>query len=106
VVEGEPQEKEGSVNDETENDPGYARSGLQPDPEQEEVEEEIAAEIDGAYLVLDELEEQLAEACEEQTEWREEIDRQNLRKLLDDIDQVQRVRMLIQQIVDPTDKGR
>lgn len=60
-----------------------------------------AAECEDAYAVLDELEEQLAEACEEQTTWKEEIDRNNLRRLLDDLDQVQRVKMLIQEIVDP-----
>ena len=57
-----------------------------------------------AYTVLDELEAQLSEACGEQTEWLEEIDRQNLRQLLNDIDIVQRVRMLIQEIVDPLGK--
>jgi hypothetical protein len=52
-------------------------------------------------MVLDELEEQLSESCEEQTTWKEEIDRQNLRKLLDDLDAVQRVKLLIMEIVDP-----
>ena len=56
------------------------------------------------YAVLDELAEQLAEACEEQTTWREEIDRQNLRVLLDDLDRIDRVKMLIQEIVDPLGK--
>lgn len=92
------------MNDETENDPGYA--GFPPDPDQFHAELEMINNCEVAYAILEELEEQLAESCEEQTEWKEEIDRQNLRKLLDDIDQVQRVRMLIQQIVDPTDKGR
>lgn len=54
-----------------------------------------------AYAVLDELLHQLEESCEEQTTWLEEIDRQNLRQLLVDIDRVQRVKMLIEQIVDP-----
>lgn len=63
--------------------------------------EVVADELEDAYLCLEELEEQLAEACEEQTEWKEEIDRQNLRKLLDDIDAVQRVKRLIEEIVDP-----
>lgn len=61
----------------------------------------LVAECEDAYVVLDELEEQLSEACEEQTTWKEEIDRQNLRKLLDDLDAVQRVKLLIMEIVDP-----
>jgi hypothetical protein len=94
MVEGEPQEKEGSVSD-------YF---IPPDPEQDETEREFNDDLEDAYAVLDELEEQIAEACEEQTEWREEIDRQNLRKLLDDIDAVQRVKLLIRQIVDPREQ--
>jgi len=84
VATGKPQgseETEGSVND--------------PDAE---------AYCQDAYAVLDELAEQLAEACEEQTTWREEIDRQNLRVLLDDLDKIDRVKMLIQEIVDPLGK--
>jgi len=75
------EETEGSVND--------------PDAE---------AYCQDTYAVLDELAEQLAEACEEQTTWREEIDRQNLRVLLDDLDRIDRVKMLIQEIVDPLGK--
>jgi hypothetical protein len=61
----------------------------------------LAADCQDAYAVLDELIEQLSELCEEQTEWREEIDRANLARLLDDIAQVQRVIYLIREIVDP-----
>ena len=57
--------------------------------------------VNTAYAILEELEEQLAEACSEQTEWEEEIDRQNLRKLLDDLDAVKRVELLIREILDP-----
>lgn len=66
-----------------------------------EAEESLAQDCQDAYAVLDELIEQLSEACEEQTEYREEIDRQNLQRLLDDIAQVQRVIYLVQEIVDP-----
>lgn len=68
----------------------------------DETEREIDDQLEVTYMILEELEEQLAEACEEQTEWKEEIDRQNLRKLLDDLDAVQRVRMLVMEIVDPS----
>ena len=67
----------------------------------DETEHDMELIIQDAYSVLDELEEQLEEACEEQTTWREEIDRQNLRKLLDDLDAVQRAKLLIMEIVDP-----
>jgi DNA replication initiation complex subunit (GINS family) len=54
-----------------------------------------------ADAVLEELETELADACDEsETEWREEIDRQNLRRLMDDIEQVQRVRILIREILE------
>jgi len=82
------------VNDETEIDPGFNGDEMTG-------EEQFIADCQDTYAILDELEEQLCEACEEQTEWREEIDRQNLRQLLDDIDKVQRVRMLVMEIVDP-----
>jgi hypothetical protein len=73
VVEGEPQEKEGSVR----------------------------LDYEVAYEVLDALEAELVEDCEEaETEYREEIDRQNLRQLMDDIERIQRVKMLIEQILD------
>jgi len=84
------------MNDETEIDPGYAGYN--------DAEAEIIQNCADAYAVLDELTEQLAEACEEQTEWKEEIDRQNLRKLLDDLEAVQRVKMLVMEIVDPLGK--
>jgi len=64
-------------------------------------ESTLAEDCQDAYAVLDELIEQLSEMCEEQTEWREEIDRQNLARLLDDIAQVQRVIYLLREIVDP-----
>jgi hypothetical protein len=84
------------MSDETEIDPGYACN-----PDESAGMQVLAEDLRGAYAVLDELIEQLAEACEEQTEWREEIDRQNLQRLLDDIAQVQRVIYLVQEIVDP-----
>ena len=79
---------------------GSVRNGEEYDRDNESITEMVQLCVD-AYTVLEELQEQLAEACEEQTTWKEEIDRQNLRKLLDDLDAAQRVMMLIQEIVDP-----
>lgn len=73
VVEGEPQEKEGSVS--------------------------MTDNIEDVIEALEDLQQRLGQACEEQTEWDEEIDRQNLRQLLDDIDRVERVKMLMREIV-------
>jgi len=82
------------MNDETEIDPGFNGDEMT-------AQEQMIVDCQTAYAILEELEEQLAEACGEQTEWREEIDRQNLRHLLVDIERVQRVKMLIEEIVDP-----
>lgn len=84
------------MNDETEIDPGF-----NGDRDNMSATEQVAADCQDTYAILDELETQLEEACEEQTEWGEEIDRQNLRRLLDDLDMVQRVRYLVMEIVDP-----
>jgi len=84
------------MNDETEIDPGYA--------ERHETEMSFQEDLNTTYAMLDELVEQLAEACEEQTEWKEEIDRQNLRSLLQSIDEVEHVRGWIQEILDPLGK--
>lgn len=70
-------------------------------PTQDQLIQSTADDCNTAYGILDELEEQLAESCEELTTWKEEIDRQNLRQLLDDLDAVQRVKLLLMEIVDP-----
>ena len=70
----------------------------------QEKECSLTNEIAVAYGVLNNLLDELVETCEEsETEYREEIDRQNLRQLMDDIDLVERVKLLIEQILERTD---
>jgi hypothetical protein len=78
VVEGEPQEKECSVNE----------------------EDEDVITMGGAYAVLDELlAELIAASCEPAGDLRS--GRDQVRRLYDDIDAVERVKVLIKEIVDP-----
>jgi len=83
------------MSDETEIDPGYA---CNPD---ESAGMQFQADLNTTYAILDELIEQLSEECNSQTEWKEEIDRQNLRSLLQSIDEVEHVKYWIGEILDP-----
>lgn len=71
---------------------------MQPSPEQSLVEQHMAQESDTAYDVLDEIQEMLADAGGEldMTTQRDEV-----RKICSDMDAVERVRILVQELIDP-----
>src|SRR5215831_601361 len=84
--------KEGSVSDGP--DTGY-------ESRNDDAADVFADDIRATYAILDELLERLYEDCNTQTEWGEEIDRQNLRSLLQGIDEVEHVKAWVVEILDP-----
>lgn len=71
------------------------------DPIVEEADHLLWEDMRTTYAVLDELEEQLGEAFGELTNVKSPGERDNIRNVLNQLDAVRRVRVMLQEIVDP-----